>query len=425
MADASDPGARTEATPGPADRQATRRALALIALAGIALRLAFSLGYWVDQPLTRDEREYLSLARSLAAGDGFAYDAVVAEGPVDPFGRAPGYPAFLAIAGGGGTPTASVPALLKVTQSVVGGLGVVLVGLLAWRLAGPRAARLAALVAAAYPPLVWIAASALSEAIFWPLGLGVAWLFDRAAREPRGLASGVACGVLGGVAVLIRPAMILFFPLAAAWLLLRRRPALVAALAAGSLLVVTPWTARNYHHYGRFVLVASEGGVTFWTGNNALARGEGDLAANPDIRRAQIALRAEYPDLSEEEMEPIYYREALAWIRSHPVEWAVLEARKLLYLVVPIGPSYTLHSRLYLVTSWISYGVLLPFALTGGARLGTRRGRSPGLWLLVGSAVAVCLVFFAQERFRIPVIDPALAICAGALAGPRRQAETS
>jgi hypothetical protein len=124
-------------------------------------------------------------------------------------------------------------------------------------------------------------------------------------------------------------------------------------------------------------------------------------------------------------MEPIYYREALAWIRSHPVEWAVLEARKLLYLVVPIGPSYTLHSRLYLVTSWISYGVLLPFALTGGARLGTRRGRSPGLWLLVGSAVAVCLVFFAQERFRIPVIDPALAICAGALAGPRRQAETS
>jgi 4-amino-4-deoxy-L-arabinose transferase-like glycosyltransferase len=256
-------------------------------------------------------------------------------------------------------------------------------------------------------------------------GLAVAWLFDRAAREPRGLASGVACGVLGGVAVLIRPAMILFFPLAAAWLLLRRRPALVAALAAGSLLVVTPWTARNYRHYGRFVLVASEGGVTFWTGNNALARGEGDLAANPDIRRAQIALRAEYPDLSEEEMEPIYYREALAWIRSHPVEWAVLEARKPLYLVVPIGPSYTLHSRLYLVTSWISYGVLLPFALAGGARLGTRRGRSPGLWLLVGSAVAVCLVFFAQERFRIPVIDPALAICAGALAGPRRQAETS
>jgi hypothetical protein len=32
----------------------------------------------------------------------------------------------------------------------------------------------------------------------------------------------------------------------------------------------------------------------------------------------------------------------------------------------------------------------------------------------------VCLVFFPQERFRIPVIDPALVIGAGALLAPRR-----
>jgi radical SAM protein with 4Fe4S-binding SPASM domain len=42
-------------------------ALFLIAVLGLALRLAFSLGYWTGQPLTRDEQEYLSLARSLAA----------------------------------------------------------------------------------------------------------------------------------------------------------------------------------------------------------------------------------------------------------------------------------------------------------------------------------------------------------------------
>ena len=58
-------------------------------------------------------------------------------------------------------------------------------------------------------------------------------------------------------------------------------PSLAATLVAASLIVVTPWTVRNLRVYDRFVLVASEGGVTFWTGNHPLARGEGDLAANP------------------------------------------------------------------------------------------------------------------------------------------------
>jgi len=54
--------------------------------------------------------------------------------------------------------------------------------------------------------------------------------------------------------------------------------------------VLAPWTLRNAREYGRFVLVASEGGVTFWTGNPPLAIGEGDMAANPVIKRANAAL---------------------------------------------------------------------------------------------------------------------------------------
>jgi hypothetical protein len=39
--------------------------------------------------------------------------------------------------------------------------------------------------------------------------------------------------------------------------------------------------------------------------------------------------------------------------------------------------------------------------------------------LLAASSLLVCVVFFPQERFRIPVVDPALIVCAAALA--RRQ----
>ena len=43
-------------------------------LVALLLRLAFGLGYWVDKPLTHDEREYLMLAQNLRAGHGLVYD---------------------------------------------------------------------------------------------------------------------------------------------------------------------------------------------------------------------------------------------------------------------------------------------------------------------------------------------------------------
>lgn len=391
--------------------------LAIAALA-VALRLAFGFGYWVDQPLTRDEREYLSLARNLRAGNGFVYDA----GMTDPFGRAPGYPAFLAVAGGGHTETTSVPAMVKVTQSLVGALGVLLAAALASRLAGPRAAIAAAMFTAVYPPLVWISSYAFSEAIFWPLGLFVAWLFDRAntATQPADrVRLALACGLLAGAGVLIRPALLFFLMLAAPYWAWRRRWVPIAALALGSILVIGPWTVRNFMAHGRFVLVASEGGVTFWTGNHPLAIGDGDMAANPAIKIESQRLRARFPHLNEEQMEPVYYREAFQWIRSHPLDWLSLQARKVFYTIVPTGPSYRLHSRLYTTASIVSYGLALMGALVGLWRWKDQLGTLPGLWLLVGSALLVCLIFFPQERFRIPVIDPALLILAAAALAPR------
>ena len=50
----------------------------------------------------------------------------VNKGPVEPFGRAPGYPVFLALTGGGAAESVhTVPASVKVAQSVVGAIGVV------------------------------------------------------------------------------------------------------------------------------------------------------------------------------------------------------------------------------------------------------------------------------------------------------------
>jgi hypothetical protein len=96
-----------------------------------------------------------------------------------------------------------------------------------------------------------------------------------------------------------------------------------------------------------------------------------------------------------------------------------LLAKKAFYTVVPIGPSYTLHSAKYLVASVASYLLLLPFAAAGARVLLRPRTRPTALLLLAASAVLVCLVFFPQERFRIPVIDPTLIVSAAAASARR------
>ena len=401
-------------------RPGTRRQIAIAVMAGLALRLAFGLLYWVDKPLTHDEQEYLALAATIQQGRGFAY-STAAIGTTAQFGRAPGYPAFLAVIGAGTTTATSAPASVKIVQAVLGAFTIALLAIIALQTAGPRAGVVTAWLAAVYPPLVWISSYVFSESLYSLLAIATAGTLQSSltdARHP--LLRGTAAGMLAGAAVLVRPAMLFFLPMAVIWLIWRRASRHAVVLAAGSLLVIAPWTARNLRTYDRFVLVASEGGVTFWTGNHPLAKGEGDLAANPELKMAEIEFRRSHPGLTGEQLEPLYYRDALGHIASDPIWWVGLLARKLFFTVVPAGPSYTLHSFRYRAASLASYLLLLPFAAAGALRLWRSRQRPTALFLLTAASGLVCIVFFPQERFRIPVIDPALIVCAAALAGSRR-----
>jgi hypothetical protein len=409
------------------DSARSRRLILAAAVAGLLLRLAFGLLYWTGKPLTHDEREYLALAQSLSEGRGLTYPEGHEIGTGQSFGRAPGYPAFLALLGADAQVT-SAPPRIQVAQAVLGTIVVWMIGLLASRAWNPRAGALAAAMAAAYPPLVWISAYVFSESLYMLLAFGCVLLLDAArtradeAHATRGGgALAVAAGLVAGLAILVRPGMLLFLPLASLWFVHRRQWSLALAFCVAAAVIVAPWTLRNARTYGRFVVVASEGGVTFWTGNHPLARGEGDLAANPELKRAEIAFRAARPGLSAEALEPLYYREAIGYIIEHPGWWITLLAKKAFYTFVPIGPSYTLHSTRYLLASVIPYVLLAPLAFVGLGRLVRRRSAATPLLLLALSVVMTSLIFFPQERFRIPVLDPTVIVCAsGILAGVRR-----
>ncbi len=311
---------------------------------------------------------------------------------------------------------AAVVTAVKIAQAFLGTFAVLLIAVLAGRLGGSAAAVPAAWIAAVYPPLIWTTGFIWSETLYSVLALGnvllLGTLIDGPAATPRVTARAtlrwLVAGLVGGLAALTRPAHVFFLLLVGLWLLYTRRPLWAVVVAVGALLVVAPWTARNYAVYGRPVLIASEGGVTFWTGNHPLAIGEGDMAANPAIKLDNRRVRSAHPGLSPEELEQVYYHEAFDAIAARPGWWLALEAKKLFYLAVPIGPSYMLHSRLYRVATWASYGLIVIPGLAGLLWADRRATRT--LWLLMASVVLACLIFLPQERFRIPAIDPGLIV---------------
>jgi 4-amino-4-deoxy-L-arabinose transferase-like glycosyltransferase len=420
------------------------RAVQAAVVAGLLLRLAFALGYWTGKPLTHDEREYLALAANVAQGRGFVADLPGEPAQAPPpgglgpqqFGRAPGYPLFLAPLTWldadlrAGRLPSDVPAVVQIAQALLGAVTIALIAAIVRRPAGDRAAAIAAWMAAIFPPLVWMPAYALSEALYAPLALAAVWWLGAITDRPGGPAGGrsattalVLAGMAAGAGALVRPAMLFFLPLAALLLVRRspdvrtgwRRAMLFGVVAAAA---IAPWTLRNLAVHERVVLIASEGGVTFWTGNHREAIGEGDLAANPHLKRRNLEFRARHAGLSEEALEPLYYREALGFIAADPVWWLGLEARKLWYTWVPFGPSYRLHSPLYFWASAVSLLFVLPLAVIGlvQAPVGTRPA---ALLTLAASSVLVGLIFFPQERFRLPVLDPALLASASLMAARR------
>jgi 4-amino-4-deoxy-L-arabinose transferase-like glycosyltransferase len=404
--------------------------------------------------MTHDEHEYLTLARNLNAGRGFTYDPPAPGEPDgEHFGRAPVYPLFLAavlrLTGDDGHHE-QAPASVKIAQAFVGAGTVLLIAAIGRRAAGARSGIMAAWIAALYPPLVFIGGYVLSESLFAALALASVLVLQiadanrRAGHPPpprlrRGLAEArleymerakagarplrtsivTAAGALAGLAALTRPVMLVFIALAAMHLLRKRKALAAASFALAALIAIVPWTLHNLRTYDRFVLIASEGGITFWTGNHPLARGEGDMAANPALKIANRELRLKHAGLTPEQLEPVYYREAFAAIRERPVRWIGLLARKVFYFWIPVGPSYTLHSLRYRLATTVPYLILLPFAVLGAVGLSRLHSSPDALFLLALSSFIAAIVFFPQERFRIPILDPALVVCAAAWFGVR------
>jgi 4-amino-4-deoxy-L-arabinose transferase-like glycosyltransferase len=161
---------------------------------------------------------------------------------------------------------------------------------------------LAALLCALSYTLAFYATQLLAETLFLA-GLSVFfWLLLRAGAPggPR-LLSACAAGLVLAAVCLTRSVALVLLPLGALWLLAVQRPlrraALVAPLlfALGALLLLLPWTARNYASYGAVILIDTTGAENLWLDNDPAGREavKAQLYALGDDRaaRQQLASR--------------------------------------------------------------------------------------------------------------------------------------
>jgi 4-amino-4-deoxy-L-arabinose transferase-like glycosyltransferase len=393
------------------NKRIRRNVLILILCFAVLLRILFIIFYWTDKPLTLDMKEYILLGRNIAQGKGFNYGEEEALG-AEHYSRPPLYPFFLA---GIFSLFGTNLYIVRIIQALLGGINCILIYLIAQRIINQKAGIIAAFISAIYLPFIWYSAHILSEVLFSTLFLTcILFLFANNRHNKQQFIAGMFLGL----SVLCRPIGLFFLPFALVWLLFNHWKSFadIAKAAAlflvGFILIVAPWIIRNYVVEGQFVLVHSSGGVTFWLSNHPLSLGDGDLAANPQLKAAYKEFLKKHVGYNREDLDRVLYREAFTYIKNNPFKIIILDLKKLFYFWIPVGPSMQIFSFKHKATSYISYFPCLFLSILGIYISRNQWKKNFLIYLTLLSFTVSIMVFYPQERFRIPVVDPCLIIFA-------------
>jgi 4-amino-4-deoxy-L-arabinose transferase-like glycosyltransferase len=368
-----------------AQRPSFRLALLGIVAVGVVIRVVYTLVESPWPPPGLDDQFYFSaMPKLLADGHGFVapfklyFDHVTVATAEHP----PLYSVVLALPALVGLDSADA---FRLAGAVFGAGTIALVGLLGRRLAGERAGLIAAGIAALYPTLIAADGALMSETLYGLLTaaslLAAYWLYDRPS-----LGRGAALGALVALTALTRGEALILLPLLLVPLLWRRevgsgelwRVAGVALVAF--LLVLTPWTARNWIVFNRPVAIATNSGTAVAGANCAVTYASGDHLGGwypPCIK--------EHPGENEAEHHADALKDGVRYARVYK-PFSIPEGRSV--RVQKLGV--------------IAFFVLVPFAVAGLLALRRRREVT---WILLAPFIIVAvtaLTTYGNLRFREP-----------------------
>jgi hypothetical protein len=220
----------------------------------------------------------------------------------------------------------------------------------------------------------------------------------------------VLLGLLTGVGIYFRP-FLFFVPILLALLATpgggwRRRLAWVTAPSLVALCVLAPWTIRNYAEFHRFIPTRSGLGYALYEG---IGQASSDQAATKYVQKHRPGLKGLAP-----ESDSFLLRSAFETIKSHPLRYFHLIARRLAYLlpclfVIVVWRRWRSGSLMLLA---VAVATIVPFIPIGGDTRFYLPAAFAYLILLtmvavvVGSTIKRGLTSAAVVRRRHPPVEP-------------------
>ena len=322
----------------------------------------------------QDTPEYDEIAHNLLDGQGFVASNWWHGFEVRSW-RPPFYPLFLAsLYGSVGYSHSAV----RLCQCVIGALTAMVVMMLGKKL-DPRIAPFCGILAAFYGPLASISNEVMTETwfTFW----GVVSVFF--------LVSGQIgkSGIVLGLGILTRPVGAFYLVALGVMVAIRRGNWPRRLWAVGiALLVVLPWTIRNYAVHDVWPILSSQGGFIVARSN----------AVEPDWRKPHgwgVSKEFLKKMPSEIARDRYWWREARSFVIENPGAYLKLVAERFLRFWYFFHPWYNI---------W--FMTVLPLFVFGFLHFWRSRDYLlPALYILVSFLVLITLLY-ANSRFRLPLM---------------------
>lgn len=177
---------------------------------------------------------------------------------------------------------------------------------------------------------------------------------------------------------------------------IRVRDAAVLILTTGLLLL--PWTARNYYQFKKVFLIRDNLGLELAVSNNDFAKPL--LDENVQMPQYHHPGGSVSEALKVQQVGEIAYnqeqmRDAVGWIRSHPLAFLRLTLLRIWYFWFP---------KMQRISQTVAYGFLTLLGLAGGWQ--AIRRRREAAWLIFSVWAAFPLIYYVIEsadRYRYPI----------------------
>lgn len=378
-----------------------RRFWTLTALLAVIVRIVVA-GTFRFSPVS-DAGWYHEAAQSLSQGEGLRV-----AGQLTAY-RFPGYPFLLSLTYRLLGPHIELAWFWGLLSTL---LIVLLTHRIGCRLYGGQTARIAALALALYPAMVLRTGLTMSDLPFVAGLLVLVVVLQKSQSHHSGqvflLGALLACLALTrGTALCLALAIPVFW-------LLDRRDFRRVVVGSGVLVVVVvagmaPWALRNKAVFGRAVL-STNVGLNFFIGNHKGASG-GYLSTDRQVPELP-------PGLNEAELDLELLRRTTAHVAQHPFGFVALIPGKLFHLYAfetnAVTHAFQGSQRFSGEFKYVLYGVsqlvyflVLVLFLRRAAELRNPERRPRGSqwagWLLVGYFTLMSMLFFGEDRYRLPI----------------------